>query len=198
MAFKYAVVLTGSIATGKSTVSQFFSLFGFTVIDADTIAHTLLDVHHESIEKMFGSALISSEKKVDRKALAKVVFSDAQKRRELESFLHPLIYNEIEKRAREEDKYKKPYLVDIPLFFESERYPIQKSLVVYADKETQLKRLMQRDGYNEKDAQLRIDSQIDVEEKRKRATYVIYNTGDLKQLKDESEKVKEEILGDFR
>lgn len=198
MAFKYAVALTGSIATGKSTVSQFFSLFGFTVIDADTIAHTLLDTHHESIEKMFGSELISPEKKVDRKALGKVVFSDAQKRRKLESFLHPLIYNEIEKRATEEDKYKKPYLVDIPLFFESERYPIEKSLVVYADKETQLKRLMHRDGYNEKDAQLRIDSQIDVEEKRKRATYVIYNTGNLKQLKDESEKVKEEILGDFR
>jgi len=94
--------------------------------------------------------------------------------------------------------YKKPYFVDIPLFFENERYPIRRHLVVYTPKEQQLERLMQRDRYNEEDALMRIETQIDIEEKRKHATYVIDNSGDLHQLIDECEKVKIEILGDFK
>jgi dephospho-CoA kinase len=196
MAFEYAVVLTGSIATGKSTTAKLFSLMGFTVIDADSIAHMILDEQHEAIEKMFGEGL-SIEGKVDRKALGAIVFRDNKKLKKLEALLHPLIFNEIKKRSEERDRLKKPYLVDIPLFFENERYPIAKSLVVYADKETQLKRLMQRDGYNEKEALTRIATQIDVEEKRKRADYVIDNSGDLKHLKAECERVKNQIIGDF-
>lgn len=196
MAFEYAVVLTGSIATGKSTVAKFFSLFGFTIIDADSIAHRILDAQHQAIEEMFGKGL-SVEGKVDRKALGSIVFTDKRKRKQLEALLHPLIFNEIKREAQEEDTLKKPYLVDIPLFFENERYPIKKSLVVYTSKEEQLKRLMQRDGYNEKEALARIATQIDVEEKRKRATYVIDNSGDLKHLKEECKRVKNEILGDF-
>ena len=198
MAFEYAVALTGSIATGKSTVAKIFSLFGFTVIDADLIAHVLLDEQYEQIEKMFGSQMISTEKKVNRKALGTVIFSDAQKRKELEKFLHPLIYQEIQRVSAQEDRYKKPYFIDIPLFFETKHYPIKKSLVVYTDKETQLKRLMERNRYSKEEAQKRISTQIDVKKKCKFATYIIHNTGDLNVLKEECHKVKEEILGDFR
>ena len=90
----------------------------------------------------------------------------------------------------------KPYLVDIPLFFEGGRYPIKKSLVVYATAEQQLDRLMNREGYSRQEALDRIATQIPVEEKRKRATYVIDNSGTLTQLKQECERVKEEILND--
>lgn len=196
MAFEYAVVLTGSIATGKSTVAEFFSLNGFTIIDADSIAHRILDAEHQAVEEMFGKGL-SVEGKVDRKTLGSIVFTDKRKRKKLESLLHPLIFDEIKREAQKEDKLKKPYLVDIPLFFENERYPIKKSLVVYTSQEEQLKRLMQRDGYNEKEALARIAAQIDVEEKRKRATYVIDNSADLKHLNEECERVKNEIWGDF-
>jgi len=198
MAFEYAVALTGSISTGKSTVARLFSIFGFTIIDADLIAHEILDEQHERIEKMFGPQMIGTDKKIDRKALGRIIFSDVQKRRQLEALLHPLIYHEIQKNATLEDRYEKPYLVDIPLFFENGNYSIEKSLVVYTDKETQLKRLMQRDGYNKEEAQKRIDTQMAIEEKCKRSTYVIYNTGDLNQLKVECKRVEEEILGDFR
>jgi len=197
MAFKYAIALTGSIATGKSTVAKFFLLFGFTVIDADSVSHRVLDEQHKEIEKMFGQGL-SQNGKVDRKALGAIVFADKRKRRKLEALLHPLIFDEIKKSAIEEDKFQKPYFVDIPLFFENERYPIEKSLVVYTPKEEQLKRLMQRDGYNEKEAISRIETQLDIEDKRKFATYVIDNSGDLNQLKQECERVKEKILGDFQ
>ena len=197
MAFKYAIALTGSIATGKSTVAKLFSLFGFTIIDADSVSHIVLDEQHKEIEKMFGQGL-SQNGKVDRKALGAIVFADKRKRKKLEALLHPLIFNEIKRHAIEEDKFRKPYFVDIPLFFENERYPIEKSLVVYIPQNEQLKRLMLRDGYNEKEAMTRIETQINVEAKRKRATYVIENSGDLNQLKHECERVKEIILGDFK
>ena len=197
MAFNYAIALTGSIATGKSTVAKFFSLFGFTIIDADSVSHVVLDKQHKEIEKMFGQGL-SKNGKVDRKALGAIVFADKRKRKKLEALLHPLIFNEIKRRAIEEDEFYKPYFVDIPLFFENERYPIAKSLVVYTPKKDQIKRLMQRDGYNEKEATSRVEIQLDVEEKRKRATYVIDNSSDLNQLKHECERVKDIILGDFK
>lgn len=196
MAFEYAVVLTGSIATGKSTVAKFFSMFGFTVIDADSIAHQVLDREHEAIAALFGADVVKRQK-VKRKKLGKIVFKDKKKRKQLESLVHPLIYEEIERLAKEEDRYGKPYLVDIPLFFETNRYPIKKSIVVYTSEEVQLQRLIQRDVCSPKEAKKRFKTQMSIEEKRQKASYVIDNMGDLHQLKAECERVKEQILGDF-
>ena len=195
MAFKYAIALTGSIATGKSSVVSQLASMGFHIIDADKIAHKILDEQYQAIADIFGAALVK-EGKVDRKALGAMVFSDNKKREKLEALLHPLIYNEIEKLSEQQDQLKKPYFIDIPLFFENERYPIERSLVVYTTKEEQLKRLMQRDGYSEEEARQRINAQIPVEEKCKRATYVIDNSGTLTQLEKECERVKEEIMND--
>ena len=193
MAFKYAVVLTGSIATGKSTVSKLLASMGFDIIDADQIAHKILDEQHQTIADMFGKGLIKKDK-VDRKSLGAIVFADSVKRKQLEDLLHPLIYDEIERLSGQQDLLKKPYFIDIPLFFEGERYPIEKSLVIYTTQAQQLERLMSRDGYSKEEALERIRTQIPVEEKRKRATYVIDNSGTLTQLKEECERVKEEIL----
>jgi dephospho-CoA kinase len=128
--------------------------------------------------------------------LGAIVFSDKEKRKALEALLHPLIYDEIERLSIEQDRLGKPYFIDIPLFFENERYPIKKSLVVYTTEAQQLERLMQREGYTKEEALNRIQAQIPVEEKRKRATYVIDNSGTLTQLEKECERVKEEILND--
>ena len=195
MAFKYAIALTGSIATGKSSTVKLLKDAGFHIIDADQIAHQILDEQHQSIADMFGETLVS-EGKVDRKALGAIVFSDSNKRKALESLLHPLIYKEIERLSVEQDKWGKPYFIDIPLFFEGGRYPIEKSLVVYTTEEQQLERLMHREGYTKEEALNRIQTQIPVEEKRKLASYVIDNSGTLTQLEKECERVKEEILND--
>jgi dephospho-CoA kinase len=195
MAFKYAIALTGSIATGKSSTVKLLESFGFHIIDADKIAHKILDEQHQVIAKKFGEKLVH-EGKVDRKALGAIVFSDNIKRKELEALLHPLIYHEIERLSIEQDKLGKPYFIDIPLFFENKRYPIQKWLVVYTTEEEQLERLMQREGYTKEEALNRIQAQIPVEEKRKLATYVIDNSGTLTQLEKECERVKEEIMND--
>jgi len=198
MAFKYAIVLTGGISTGKSTVAKCFAKEGFQIIDADKVAHEVLDSQHKQIAQMFGEEFVK-EDKVDRKALGTVVFADSNKRKALESLLHPLIYKEIESQSEALDSLKKPYLIDIPLFFETNRYPITRSIVVYTTKEEQLSRLMQRDGYNTQNALQRIDAQIPIDEKKDKATYVIDNTGGLEQLEIECkrliEKIKNEDIG---
>jgi dephospho-CoA kinase len=196
MAFKYAIALTGSIATGKSTVAKWFFDSGFSVIDADKITHQILDEQAEAILVMFGDTVVKKGK-VDRKALGNIVFKNAAQRDKLEELLHPLIRKEIETLSKKEDTFKKPYIVDIPLFFEGKNYPIERSIVVYAPKVLQLERLMQRDGYDKATALQRIETQADIEKKKKEATYVIDNSANRQHLKDEYVRVKEAILGDF-
>jgi len=196
MLFKYAVALTGGISTGKSSAVDILKQNGFHVIDADSVAHDVLDEQHEAIAKMFGKVFVK-EGKVDRRSLGSIIFEDQEKRKVLEELLHPLIYARIAEKATKLDRRAEPYIVDIPLFFEGGRYAIENVIVVYATKEQQLKRLMEREGYSEEEALARIDAQIDIEEKRQNATYVIDNSGNLKQLQYETERIREEILGDF-
>ncbi|MCD6212552.1 MAG: dephospho-CoA kinase [Sulfurovum sp.] len=196
MLFKYAIALTGSISTGKSSAVELLKQTGFHIIDADSVAHQVLDEQHQAIARKFGEELVK-EGKVDRKSLGKMIFADKEKRKVLEELLHPLIYARIADESTLLDKRAEPYIVDIPLFFEGGRYAIESVIVVYAKKEQQLKRLIQREAYSEEEALLRINAQIDIEEKRKNATYAIDNSGDLKQLQYETERIREEILGDF-
>ena len=193
MAFEYAIVLTGGIATGKSSVAKIFEEFGFCIIDADKISHKILDISYLAIEQLFGSKYIKNQK-VDRKALGRLVFADKVAKNRLEELLHPLIYQEIERQSIERDSYKKPYIIDIPLFFETNRYPIEKSIVVYISQKKQLIRLINRDVSTIKEAQQRINSQMDIEIKRAKATYLIDNSRDLKFLQEECDRVKELIL----
>ncbi len=191
---KNAIVLTGGIATGKSTASALMQLFGFRVIDADKIAHEVLDNSILEIEEAFGKEYIK-DYKVDRKALGALVFADANKRAKLEAIVHPKIKDEILAKAKEQEKLGKPYLIDIPLFFEREgAYNIEKSIVVYAPLELQLKRLMQRDSLSKEEAMQRINAQLPIEVKKQKATFLIDNSKDLTHLQKECERVKEEIL----
>ena len=191
--FKYAVALTGGIATGKSSAAEIFSKEGFEIIDADKIAHQILDEQAEQIAILFGAVYLT-EGRVDRKALGRLVFSDAQKRKKLESLLHPLIQEEIASLSNILDRTKSPYLVDVPLFFESGAYPIAQTIVVYAPKEIQVERLMRREGYSRIEAWQRLEAQMDIEIKKTQASYVIDNSGDRDQLARECQRVSHAIL----
>ena len=197
MSFKYATVLTGGIATGKSTVAKLFLEDGFVLIDADKIAHEMLEKHQEKVAELFGAEYVV-DGRVDRKALGTLIFSNAEEKLRLEGLMHPLIFDEIKKQAQEQDELKKPYLIDIPLFFESKRYAIEKSTVVYTPKNKQLERLMKRDNSTKKEAEQRIESQLDIEEKKHLGTYIIDNSKDLMHLQQEYVKVKKEILDFFK
>ncbi len=191
---KNGIVLTGGIATGKSTVSALMQLFGFRVIDADKIAHKILDKEADTIKKHFGKEYII-DNKVDRKKLGKLVFANRAKRLELESILHPKIKEQIIYEAKKQESFNKPYFIDIPLFFEREGvYDIKEVLVVYAPKDIQLQRLIKREGFSKEEAMQRIDAQLPIDIKKQKATYLIDNSKGLAHLQNECLRVKEEIL----
>ena len=184
--YEYAIALTGGIATGKSTVASLMKLHGIAVIDADAIAHELLDIHHDKIAQMFGEEFVRKGR-VLRTNLGKVIFSDETKKKELEAFIHPLIRVEIEKRAAEYDSREFPYLIDIPLFFENGAYDIKDSVVVYTPPAVQLERYKKRNELTEEEAMVRINSQMGIDEKKERATWIIDNSTTLKHLQAECE-----------
>ena len=196
MAFEYAIALTGGIATGKSTVASLLALNGMRVIDADRIAHTLLDDSKEWVAQTFGEEFVTS-RGVDRASLGKVVFADSQKKRLLEEYLHPKIKAEIEEQSKKQDAFKFPYLIDIPLFFENNNYPIEKSVVVYTPPSLQLERFIKRNGYSEEESRRRIATQLPIDEKAKRATWIIDNSRDLKHLQNEVENFVEIIKQEY-
>jgi dephospho-CoA kinase len=196
MAFEYAIALTGGIATGKSTVASLMALNGMRVIDADSISHKILDDSHAWVEESFGSKYVKNSK-VDRALLGDMIFSTPHAKKTLEDFLHPKIRAEIEKQSIKQDGFKFPYLIDIPLFFENSNYDIKDSVVVYTPVEIQLKRYMKRNGYSEEESLKRINSQMPIDEKKQKATWVIDNSKNLKHLQQEVEDFVEIIKAKY-
>jgi len=193
MAYEYAIALTGSIATGKSTVASLLALNGMRVIDADTISHEILENSKEWVRESFAEEYITPAGKVDRAKLGAYIFSHPEAKKILEDFLHPKIQAEIERRSEEQDRFKFPYLIDIPLFFENANYPIKESVVVYTPADIQLERFMKRNGYSQEESRKRIASQLPIDEKKKRATWVIDNSENLKHLQQEVESFVDKI-----
>ena len=186
MAYEYAIALTGSIATGKSTVASLLALNGMRIIDADTISHEILDSSASWVEETFGAEYLRLGK-VDRNKLGSMIFSNANAKKTLEEFLHPKIRAEILKRSEKQDRLKFPYLIDIPLFFENNSYDIEDSVVVFTPSDIQLERFMKRNGYSKEESLKRIATQFPIEEKKERATWVIDNSKNLKHLQQECE-----------
>jgi len=191
--FKHAIALTGGISTGKSTVCNLLKLHGFLIIDADEISHKLLDENASEIKSMFGEQYVQ-DGKVLRKKLAPIIFSNEENKLKLEALLHPLIKDEIVKKSRLFEDQEKPYFIDIPLFFEKMNYPISKSLVIYTPKDIQIQRLMKRDNISQEEALVKISNQWDIEKKKELANMVIDNSGGLKDLQEEVERIIGEII----
>ena len=196
MAFEYAIALTGGIATGKSTVASLLALNGMRVIDADTISHEILDASVSWVRDTYGEEYVNNSK-VNRAKLGELVFSDEKAKKTLEEFLHPKIREEILQRSIKQDGFKFPYLIDIPLFFENSAYDIKDSVVVYTPSDIQLDRFMKRNGYSKDESLRRIASQMPIDEKKKRATWVIDNSENLKHLQQECEDFVEKIKAKY-
>ncbi len=191
------VGLTGSIGTGKSTVSKIFQKLGAYVIDADKVVHRLLQDKKvkEEIKQVFGNDIFDSSGNIDRKKLAKIIFNNPEMKKKLEEILHPKVRQQIEhfiKEVYEKDK-NAVIIAEIPLLIETGLYKnYDKVIVVYAPKDLQLKRLLNK-GFSEEEALSRINSQMDIEEKLKYADIVIENTGSLKELEEKVKKVYEKL-----
>ncbi|MEH7504330.1 dephospho-CoA kinase [Neobacillus drentensis] len=185
--------LTGGIASGKSTVSKFFKELNITVVDADIEARLAVMKGESAYSKIiaeFGEDILLDNGEIDRQKLGSIIFHQAEKRKILNEITHP----EVRKRMRDQVETAKKnseevVVLDIPLLFESKlTYMVDKTLLVYVDDETQLKRLIERNNLSVEDAGARIRSQMPLSDKIRLADAVIDNNGSIadtkKQLHD--------------
>lgn len=176
------IALTGGIATGKSTVGALLSARGAVVIDADVLAREVMvpgQPAFDEVVRRFGRAILDTEGRLDRAALAAVVFADEARRVELESITHPRINALMHARITAALRSPAPLVVaDVPLLFEGggER-SFDGVMLVYASAATQMHRLHARDGLDDEAARRRLAAQLPIDEKRDRATWVIDNQG---------------------
>lgn len=173
--------LTGGIATGKSTVSSMVSQLGIPTIDADKIARQVVEPGkkaHDQIVQTFGEQILKSDQTLDRQALGSIIFSNKDKRKQLNAIVHPAVRKEM---IKQRDHYigigVKSVMLDIPLLFESNLVNlVHKVIVVYVHEKKQLYRLMARDHLSEEEALQRIQAQMPISEKVTLADVVIDNS----------------------
>lgn len=176
--------LTGGIASGKSTVSNILKSFGIKTADADVTAKEISereDVIQEMTE-IFGKEILGEEGKLDRTKLKEMVFSDKNKLSALNKLIHPKVKEEF-KKIKENAAKNDIIIFDIPLLFESGMDKMcDKIILVFVDRETQIKRMFERDGISEELAVKIIDAQMSLEEKMKKSDIHINNNGTLEEL----------------
>ncbi|MGT0072548.1 dephospho-CoA kinase [Helicobacter pylori] len=196
MVLKNAIALTGGIGTGKSTTIKILESQGYQILDADKIAHQLLQEHRFEIAQHFGSEILEKDI-LNRKKLGTIVFQNANELKWLEDFLHPLIRECMLKKAYELEKNHQAYFLDIPLFFEvggKKCYPVSKVVLVYAPRVLQIERLLERDKLKEAEILQRLACQIDIEQKCAMSDYIIDNSSSLKDLNKQVERFLKTLL----
>ena len=196
------VGLTGGISSGKSTVSSYLKQLKIPVIDADEVARKVVEPNSQGaieIRKAFGSDVFEEDGSLNRQKLGALIFSNAENRQKLDDLLQPLIkimiLDEIEEYHQ---KGENMIVLDLPLLFEKQYEELcEEIIVVYVPKELQLERLMRRNQYTKQEALSRIDSQLSIEEKRKRATVLLDNQGTIQQLYQQVEQWLVETKNDI-
>ena len=190
--------LTGGIATGKSTVSNYIEELGWPVVDADLVAREVVQKGSEGlgeVVKAFGPEILTPDGTLDRAQMRKLVFKDRQKRQLLEGLLHPRIQRRTaQKRDELEASGYKVAVYDVPLLFEKNlQGQFDQTVLVYVAAELQRQRLMARDGISQDDADRLISSQMPIDQKRPLATRVIENSGTKEDLQAQVQELVQEI-----
>lgn len=193
----YRVALTGNIASGKSAVADEWSRLGAHVIDADILARRAVEPGSDALRRIrqqFGDE-VTVDGALDRAALARVVFGDAAKRRELEAIVHPEVERlRAEEEARAAEHGEAIVVHAIPLLFETGLEPQFDTIVVVdAEERVRLERLVSMRSLTERDARAMIAAQEPAQAKRTRADYVIENNGTLDELAERAREVWSQI-----
>ncbi|HDA7731617.1 TPA: dephospho-CoA kinase [Staphylococcus aureus] len=188
--------LTGGIASGKSTVSELLSVFGFKVVDADKAAREAVKKGSKGlaqVREVFGDEAIDENGEMNRRYMGDLVFNHPEKRLELNAIIHPIVRDIMEEEKQEYLKQGYNVIVDIPLLFENElENTVDEVWVVYTSESIQMDRLMQRNNLSLEDAKARVYSQISIDKKSRMADHVIDNLGDKLELKQNLERLLEE------
>ena len=187
----YRIGLTGSIATGKSTVTNMLKELGAFVIDCDKTARDVVAPGTQGLAKIeaaFGKDAVAADGSMDRVYIGDLVFRNPEMKKRLENILFPLIFEALgEELLRLEREAVTPVVfLDMPLLYEV-KYDsyVDEVWLVYVPFEVQLSRLMKRNGYTKEEALLRIYSQISVDKKKSLAQQVIDNSGTLEDTKEQ-------------
>lgn len=194
------VGLTGGIATGKSTVVRMLVKRGARVIDHDGLVHTLQEPGQpvwQRIIEAFGCDILDAVERIDRKKLGALVFDNEQRRKVLEGIVHPAVLEEAQRQRDRIGKEDEQAIVlsDIPLLLEVGMQDcFDLILLVYAQPEVQILRVMKRNNLSLEDALSRLKSQMPIDEKLKFADLVIRNDGTMRELEKRAEEVWQELL----
>lgn len=192
--------LTGGIATGKSIVSSVFKELGAIILDADVIARLVVLSHQpawEDIVEYFGPEVVNEDGSLDRAKIGEIVYNHPDSLKELNRFTHPRImqYYKDELRRIKLEQPDAIVILEVPLLYETNMDKLcQQVVVVYVDRKTQIKRLMKRDNMSYADAVRRVDAQMPMEEKVRRADFVIDNRGTIVETKEKATRYYNEIL----
>lgn len=180
---RFVVGLTGSIGTGKSTALKRFEELGAATVSLDQIAKEQAKPGrdgYKAIVKNFGSCILKGDGTIDRALLGRVIFSDKRAKLGLERATHPLILKEMKRLV---GKLTGVVIVDVPLLFEKKlERNFDATILIACKPEKQLKRIMNRDGWDSKEARLRMKSQLPLDQKRKLADVTINNDSNIKYL----------------
>ena len=181
--------ITGIFGSGKSFVTSIFRKLGVVTISADEIVHTLLKSKNSSlifqVKEKFGTT--------NRKKLAEIVFSNPQKRKQLEEIIHPEVIARIKKKVAQMDFLL--VAVELPLLYEAGvRELVNKVLVVSAEKDIIFKRMLSAGKFRKEDILKRLESQIPLRKKEKKADFVLNNNGGKEETKKQVEKIYREIM----
>lgn len=174
--------LTGGIASGKSTVSRILERLGAVIIDADLLSREAVlpgTPAHDAIVAEFGTGILLPNATIDRKSLGRIIFASPEARRRLEAITHPAIARLAEERIAEARRSDGPVTFYVaPLLIEAgAANRVDDIWVVYADRETQIARLTERDHIRREEAEQRLAAQIPMEEKAAYGSAVIDNRG---------------------
>lgn len=178
---KQIIGLTGSIATGKTSVSQFLRSLNYEVIDADEISRNLLQVNgkcYDEVIATFGRKYLKNDLSIDRLKLGKLIFNDKNAKKKLEAIIHPQVIEESLRQIEEsEDEI---IFLSVPLLFESKMDKLcDKIICVFVSYETQIKRLMERDKITKEEAINKINAQMPIISKLAKSDYVVDNNDTL-------------------
>lgn len=189
----FVVGITGSIAVGKSTVTNYLLQHGYIVLDADKITHDAYIKGNEcyyQVVKEFDC--LDENNNIDRKKLGNIVFNDSAAKKKLENIVHPYVVKCLKQRI--EKSKEKLIFLDIPLLYEAHlEYLCDKIIVVYVDKQLQIERLKERNKISFEQAEFLVGKQMSIEDKKNKADYVIDNRVYFEELFKNIESVLEVI-----
>jgi len=186
----YRIGLTGGIGSGKSTVSAYLKELGFQIVDADQVARDVLDIYPEIlvfIRNEFGECFFCENGTLNRRKLGDFLFFNRQKLAEYEAVILPFIKKEISSRMEELEKSGLSVcFLDAPTLIEAGMHKfMDKNILVWVDRGTQLKRVRKRDSMEYAQIMGRISSQMDLDKKKEMVDFVVDNSAGIEETKRE-------------